>query len=93
MRGTGTCLGASVVVLGAEICGRERMDFEGDRDGTSGDLGEAGVSEPWPKWLKGSFEGDRGLPKRRKLDRTSMLGERTDSASRNAFVRPSPCDI
>ena len=89
------CFGASVVVFGAEIFGRARMDLEGDNAGTLGDLGESGLvgRSPCVKGL--NFDGESGLlgrlspAGRRKAESRSMLGERTDSASANALVRPS----
>ena len=94
VRGRGTCFGARVVVFGADIFGRALTDFEGDRAGV-GDPGERGLlgeSEVGEKAR--NLDGERGrllgLVPRRKVDRKSMLGERTDSASRNALVRPSP---
>ena len=93
--GTGTCFAArlSVVVFGADICGRARTDLDGVS--ATGERGETGLcarlSARSPcEWENGfSFEGERGLFGRRKDERKSMLGERTDSASWNARVRPS----
>ena len=58
-----------------------------DGESATGDRGDTGLcarlSARSPcEWENGfSFEGERGLFGRRKEERKSMLGERTDSAS------------
>ena len=87
--GTGTCFAArlSVVVFGTDICGRARTDLDGES--ATGDRGETGLCARLSLSARSpcecengfSFEGERGLFGRRKEERKSMLGERTDSAS------------
>ena len=89
VRGTGTCFAVrfSAVVFGADIFGRARAVF----DATAGDLGEMGLSGRSSCENEPNFEGEVGLPgfALRNADKKSMLGERTDSASLKAPVKPS----
>ena len=93
VRGMGMCFGARVVVFGAEILGRARTDFDGVKAGV-GEPGDSGLFGPSVgengRNLEGDIDRPLGLAPRRKVDKKSMLGERTDSASRKALVKPSP---